>query len=108
KNFSLLKRNLDYALSPAYDLVASELVVEGDDEDLALTLMGKKKRIKKVDFEKAMKSAGIGQKVVDNIFLKYKNLIPKWADFIDQSFLSESMKEKYKTLIERKAVQIDL
>jgi serine/threonine-protein kinase HipA len=50
KNFSLLKRNSEYDLCPAYDLVASELVVEGDDEDLALNLNGKKKKIKKKDF----------------------------------------------------------
>lgn len=45
KNFSLIKRNLKYDLCPAYDLVASELVVEGDDEDLALNLNGKKKKL---------------------------------------------------------------
>jgi serine/threonine-protein kinase HipA len=44
KNFSLLKEtDSKYKLCPAYDLVASELVVEGDDEDLALNLNGKKK-----------------------------------------------------------------
>ena len=41
KNFSLLKdENKEYNLCPAYDLVASELVVEGDDEELALNLNG--------------------------------------------------------------------
>ncbi|NQU82184.1 MAG: hypothetical protein HQ543_11755, partial [Bacteroidetes bacterium] len=29
-------------ICPVYDLVASELVVEGDDEELALNLNGKK------------------------------------------------------------------
>ena len=37
KNFSLLKDvDLGYHLSPAYDLVASELVVEEDDEELVI------------------------------------------------------------------------
>lgn len=108
KNFSLLKRNFEYELCPAYDLVASELVVEGDDENLALNLNGKKKKIKKEDFETAMKSAGLNQKVIENIFKKYNKLISKWTNFIDQSFLSESMKEKYKELLERKVVQIEL
>ena len=68
KNFSLLKRNLAYDLCPAYDLVASELVVEGDDEDLALNLNGKKKKIKRKDFEIAMKGAGLEQKVIEKYF----------------------------------------
>jgi serine/threonine-protein kinase HipA len=108
KNFSLLKRDLRYDLCPAYDLVASELVVEGDDEDLALNLNGKKRKIKRNDFEIAMSSAGIDQKVIENIFKKYKNLVPKWTKFIDESFLSEPMKEAYKILIKNKSVQIDL
>jgi len=108
KNFSLLKRNLNYDLCPAYDLVASELVVEGDDEDLALNLNGKKKKIKRKDFETAMSGAGIDQKVIENIFNKYKKLIPKWAQFINESFLPDKMKDEYISLIERKSIRIEL
>lgn len=108
KNFSLLKRDLSYQLCPAYDLVASELVVEGDDEDLALHLNGKKKKIKRKDFEIAMNLAGIDPKVIENIFKKYKRLIPKWSQFIDDSFLPQPMKIEYKNLIHQKSIQIDL
>jgi len=108
KNFSLLKRNSEYDLCPAYDLVASELVVEGDDEDLALNLNGKKKKIKKKDFEIAMRGAGLDQKVIENIFKKYKKLIPKWSEFIEGSFLSESMKEAYNLILNHKSEQIEL
>lgn len=106
KNFSLLKRNLKYDFCPAYDLVASELVVEGDDEELALTLNGKKKKINKKDFETAMLRAGMDQKVIENIFKKYNKLIPKWNQFILESFLPEKMKEEYIELIERKSNQL--
>lgn len=108
KNFSLLKRNLNYELCPAYDLVASELVVEGDDEDLALNLNGKKKKIKKSDFEKAMRIAGLDKKVTDNIFKKYKKQIPEWSEFINESFLPDPMKNEYITLIKKKSMQIEL
>jgi serine/threonine-protein kinase HipA len=47
KNFSLIKSGLSYGLCPTYDLVSSELVVEGDDEELALNLNGKKKKSKR-------------------------------------------------------------
>jgi len=108
KNFSLLKKGLEYSLCPAYDLVASELVVEGDDEELALNLNGKKKKLKQKDFILAMTKSGIDEKVVNNIFKKYKKLIPKWDQFIEKSFLSDSMKNEYKKLIEQKASQIEL
>jgi len=108
KNFSLLKKDLTYDLCPAYDLVASELVVAGDDEDLALNLNGKKKKLKRKDFENAMTSAGIDQKVIENIFKKYKKLLPKWGGFIDKSYLSKEMKNEYKILINKKSIQIEL
>lgn len=108
KNFSLLKTNSTYSLCPAYDLVASELVVEGDDEDLALNLNGKKKKIKRIDFETAMKGAGLDEKVIENIFNKYQKLIPKWEKFIAESFLTNSLKEEYINLIYKKVKQIEL
>lgn len=108
KNFSLIRKEDGYELCPAYDLVASELVVEGDDEDLALNLNGKKKKIKKRDFETAMNGVGMDSKVIENIFKKYKKLIPKYAEFIDTSFLPDKIKTEYIELIKRKAKQIDL
>ena len=107
KNFSLLKTNSEYDLCPAYDLVASELVVEGDNEELALYLNGKKKKIKRKDFEIAMKGAGLDQKVIENIFQKYKKLIPRWSKFIEESFLSDSLKKEYKLLIDHKSTQLE-
>ncbi|MDT8394130.1 MAG: HipA domain-containing protein, partial [Bacteroidales bacterium] len=55
KNFSLLDQpGLGMALSPAYDLVNTALVNPADEEELALTLNGKKKKIRKHDFTVAM------------------------------------------------------
>lgn len=108
KNFSLLKSKLGIQLCPAYDLVASELVVEDDDEDLALNLNGKKKKIKKIDFITAMKSSSIDEKVIDNVFKKYRTLINRWGNIIDQSFLPTEFKVEYKETIKKKSNQIEL
>ena len=100
KNFSLIKNDQGlYELAPAYDLVASALVVEGDDEELALTLCGKKKRLRKSDFFSAMTSSGIPDKAAENILNKYAKLPKKWLDFINQSFLSKEMMEQYRQLL---------
>lgn len=103
KNFSLLKNeDQEYNLCPAYDLVASELVVEGDDEELALNLNGKKRKLKKRDFELAMATSGINEKAAQNIFEKFNGVQKKWFEIIDDSFLSEKMKMKYKEMIDSK------
>lgn len=106
KNFSLIKKDSNYSLCPAYDLLASALVVEGDDEDLALNLNGKKKKLKKQDFQTAMEGSGLNSKVIENIFGMFEKLIPKWFSFIDISLLPESSKNEYKEMIKTKAKQI--
>ena len=109
KNFSLLKSmDLHYNLAPAYDLVASELVVEGDDEELALTLNGKKKRLKKIDFITAMKTSGMNEKSIENVFKKFEKLLKIWHEFIDISFLNTELKERYHLMIEQKFKQVEL
>ena len=103
KNFSLLKgENKEYSLCPAYDLIASELVVEGDDEELALNLNGKKKKLKRIDFETAMETSSINQKAAQNIFDKFKGIKTTWLDIIDKSFLSVDLKKSYKNMLDLK------
>ncbi len=106
KNFSLIRQEQGYELAPAYDLVSSALVVEGDDEELALTLCGKKKRLKVNDFYSAMTSSGMPEKTAENVLNKYQKIGPIWTEFIEKSFLSERMKEAYKVLIEKKLSQL--
>jgi serine/threonine-protein kinase HipA len=109
KNFSLIKQSKeDYVLSPAYDMVSSGLVVKGDDEDLALALNGKKKKIKRKEFIKAMSLFKLDQKAVENIFEKLSKTIPKWPAFIDRSFLPAEMKESYKELIADRVKRLEI
>jgi serine/threonine-protein kinase HipA len=109
KNFSLLKdAGLNYNLCPAYDLIASELVVEGDDEELALSLNGKKKKIKREDFSIAMKTSGMNKKSIENVFGKFVKLQTPWHKFITESFMSDKLKESYHKMITKKFNQMDI
>ena len=100
KNFSLISRQTGhYVLSQAYDLINVHLVFPEDTEELALTLDGRKKKIGRNNFVRAMESSGLDSKVIDNIIKKFMNAAKKWYDFIDISFLSQELKEKYKTEI---------
>jgi len=63
KNFSLIRTNdSGYILSPAYDMVATAFVYPEDKEETALTLNGKKKKIKQSDFITAFKSLNLKPK----------------------------------------------
>ena len=103
KNFSLYSTSKNYyLLTPCYDMLSTALVMPEDTEELALTLNGKKRKIKRSDFEKSMRSSGLDDKVIQNLFNKFNKVIDKWFEFIDISFLPEEMKEQYKKIISSK------
>ena len=108
KNFSIIHHPVMGAVfSPAYDLVATALVNPADDEDLALTLNGKKKKITRNDFVAAFNTIAIGAKQQQNIFKKMEKARASWHQFIDGSFLNDEMKSNYKNLLENRFARLD-
>ena len=66
KNFSLYEpQDGTIRLTPAYDLLNAAILNPKDDEELALTLNGRKKRLKRTDFVAAGETMGIDPKTVD-------------------------------------------
>ena len=106
KNFSLYAPKGKWGLTPAYDLLNVAMVNPKDDEELALTLNARKKRIKKADFLKAMEASGIAPKVFENMVTKYQKLLPKFNEAIDMSFLDAEDKEMYKQSIASRLARI--
>lgn len=100
KNISLIQQpGLGMVLSPAYDLLATSIVNPNDDEDLALTLNGKKKKIKRADFIAAFNTMNLDAKQQDNIFNKMLKSKSAWIQQIDNSFISEDFKSMYQSLL---------
>lgn len=100
KNFSLIYQpETGPIFSPAYDLVATTLVNPADDEDLALNLNGKKKKINRNDFTAAFTTLGLDAKQQENIFNKMEKAKPKWLECIETSFLNDKMKMAYQSLL---------
>ncbi|KIO51637.1 MULTISPECIES: HipA domain-containing protein [Flavobacterium] len=100
KNFSMINIGDKWTLAPAYDLLNVAIVNPDDTEELALTLEGKKKKIKWENFERLGKMLELNDKQIGSIkkrFLMNKNIAIQW---IDKSFLSEEYKEKYRALLE--------
>lgn len=106
KNFSLFKPKDAYMLTPAYDLLSTAIVMPEDDEELALTLNGKKKNIKREDFEKAMLDNGMDGKAIANLFNKFEKAIPKWSALIEDSFLPLEQQTQCRKLIESMAARL--
>lgn len=108
KNFSLFRLSDNYMLTPAYDLLSTALAMPEDDEELALTLNDKKKRIKREDFEKAMRDSGMDEKAIANLFARFSKAIPKWHELIDVSFLPTDLQEAYHNKIDTMAKRISI
>ena len=102
KNFSLYRPKALYQLSPAYDLLNVAIVNPKDKEEMALSINGKKARIKLADFLKASDTMGIEQRVTLGLINGLRNAMPAWIDLINNSFLSDEMKQNYLDLISRR------
>ena len=96
KNFSLIENPLgEYELSPAYDLLNTAIVMPEDKEESALTINGKKSKLNREDFNQLAHSLKINHKSLGAIYKRFDAILPTWIDWIQQSFLSEQLKEDY-------------
>ena len=102
KNFSLYRPKALYQLSPAYDLLNVAIANPKDKEEMALPINGKKAQIKLADFLKASDTMGIEQRVTLGLINGLRNAMPAWIDMINNSFLSDEMKQNYLDLISRR------
>lgn len=98
KNFSLLHSDNGICLSPGYDLLNVNLLNPADDEELALTLNGRKKKITIKDFEILGNSLQIPEKAWRNSITKFTSMNNKVTSMIDASFLGLKEKERYKEI----------
>ena len=99
KNFSLYRPSKDYKMTPAYDLLNVAIANPKDKEELALTLYGKKTKLRTDDFLNAAKTMGLEEKVVMRLIESLHKALPKWQQLIQESFLSEDRKKAYEELI---------
>jgi serine/threonine-protein kinase HipA len=104
KNFSLITKNGKTTLTPIYDFLNSSIAIKNPEEEIALTLKGKKSNFKATDFIDyyAKDRLQLNEKAVTTILEQMHNTIPKWKELLEISFLSEEMKNKYFELLKYK------
>lgn len=108
KNFSLYRPADNYMLAPTYDLLSTALAMPEDDEELALTLNGKKKRIRRDDFAKAMRENGMKDNAIAKLFDRFSKSVPKWHELINESFLPKALQKAYHDKIDIMARRLSI
>ena len=106
KNFSLMHTEKGILFSPAYDLLNVNLIFPEDQEELALTLGGRKRKIKRSDFDQFAHSLDIANKVRDNIYADFYKQKDQVEEMISLSFLTQEYKMKYVEIFHHKMKQL--
>ena len=100
KNFSLYEAERGvWRLTPAYDLLNVAIVNPRDDEELALTLNGRKRKLTPGDFVTAGLTMGIEARVTERLMAKYVGLLPKMEAVVAGSFVGDELKQSYCNLL---------
>ena len=109
KNFSLVDTgDGEYALSPAYDLLAVLLADPEDSEEMAMSFEvgGKKSGFDRNTFMSAFTQSGIPAAVAEKMIERMKGCLPQWTELIARSFLPEKMKADYCLLLDNRIARL--
>lgn len=106
KNFSMIQSSLGWGLAPAYDLLNVAILLPEDSEELALTLVGKKRKLNKEHFELFGDELGLTAIQIRRAFKRLKENKSKALDWIERSFLSDEMKMAYVEILESRYNQL--
>jgi serine/threonine-protein kinase HipA len=103
KNFSMINYESDqWVLAPAYDLLNVAIANPEDNEELALTLDGKKRKLKLDYFVRWGQQMGLNKKQIEGVFTSILDKRKIALHWINNSFLSEKMKEDYIVLMKER------
>ncbi|TGL00804.1 type II toxin-antitoxin system HipA family toxin [Leptospira bouyouniensis] len=107
KNFSI-QTDLEgrIKLAPAYDLLAVKLFFPEDNEDLALTLNGKKNKINLADIKTFGKSIYLSELVVDRTLLQIQSKLPLLVEKVKLYPFWKFGTKKYVELIQKRAKKL--
>jgi len=102
KNFSLIEATAagqTFVLSAAYDLLPVNVILPEDDEQLALTVNGKKRNIRKNDFLKFAATSGIPRDAAVKMIQRIISMKEKYLLLCEESYLQDVQKECFCALI---------
>lgn len=106
KNFSMIENPSGWVLSPAYDLLNVALLIPEDREELALSITGRKRKLKRENFDQFGEALGLTTKQITRAYDRLKSNKNPGLEWIHKSFLSKAMKQDYQQLLEERYAQI--
>lgn len=100
KNFSMIRTAKgSYELTPAYDLVPVKIILPADNEELALSLCGKKSNLRYRDFARFAESLGLTQSQFEKTIKRIKfQSEAKLEEALDRCFMPHGMQESFRKL----------
>ena len=102
KNFSLIEDSPGsrvFGLSAAYDMLPVNIIMPEDKEQMALTVNGKKRNIRKKDFLILAENLGITKKVAERLISQLLKMEQKIIKEVNQSYIPMHMQEELVSLI---------
>lgn len=102
KNFSMIEKaegSGEYVLSSAYDLLPVNAIMPEDEEEFALTMCKKKRKIKRKDFLSFAEEIGIEKRSAEKLLVKVIKAKETLLAMTDESYLSEGIKARLKEII---------
>ena len=109
KNFSLVETSAGsqrYVLSEAYDMLPVNVILPEDDEELALTVNGKKHHIHRNDFLKFAETSGISREAAVKMIQKLLSMQDQYLRMCEESYLPNHLKERLVVLINERAAAL--
>lgn len=110
KNFSLITRDQKVELAPAYDFLNTTLAITHVKEESALSLNGRKNHLRKKDFIEyfAKTTLEVNDKMIDNVLDHFSTIYQDCEQWVKQSFLNPSQKEKYIQILHERYQRLEL
>ena len=102
KNFSLIETGectQKYILSAAYDLLPINVILPEDNEQMALTVNGKKNHIRRNDFLRFADISGIPRDAALKMITKIIDMKEAYLSMCSESYLPDHMKDRFYALI---------
>lgn len=107
KNFSILRDdNGNNVLAPCYDLLNTKLVNPKDPEQSALTINGRKNKIKRSDFDAFGKNIGLNEKQMEAVYERFQKKQKEMVALIKTSFLPTEFKEEYTRILKNRSLNL--
>jgi serine/threonine-protein kinase HipA len=110
KNFSVITEDRITRLSPCYDLINTSIEYNTPDEETALPVRGRRKKLTRnilVDYF-GMERCELLVKSIDKVLERVASAKPAWQELIAASFLSKGMQEKYYEVLKARCDVLNL